>query len=43
VNAVINLRVSYNAVKLSSSYTFGGLWSSAQFHRVSFKDMTMSL
>jgi hypothetical protein len=35
VNAVINLRVPYNAWKLSSGYTLGGLSSSSQFHRVS--------
>jgi hypothetical protein len=35
VNVVLNLRVPYNAGKLSSDYTIGGLSSSAQFHRVS--------
>jgi hypothetical protein len=35
VNAVMNLRVPQNAGKLSSSYTTGGLSSSAQLHRVS--------
>jgi hypothetical protein len=35
VNAVMNLRVPYNAVKLSSDHAIGGLSSSAQFHRVS--------
>jgi hypothetical protein len=35
VNVVINLKVPYNAGKLSSSYTIGGLSSSTQFHRVS--------
>jgi hypothetical protein len=31
VNAIMNLRVSYNARKLSSGYTVGGLSSSSQF------------
>jgi hypothetical protein len=35
VNAVMNHRVPLNAGKLSSSLTTGGLWSSAQFLRVS--------
>jgi hypothetical protein len=35
VNAVMSLRVPYNAGKLSNGYTTGGLWSSAQLHRVS--------
>jgi hypothetical protein len=35
VNAVMNLRVSYNAEKLSSSFTTDGLSSSAQLHIVS--------
>jgi hypothetical protein len=35
VNAVMNLRVPYNAGKLSSGYTIGGLSSSSQFHGVS--------
>jgi hypothetical protein len=35
VNAVTNLRVLYNAGKLSSVYTIGGLSSSSQFLRVS--------
>jgi hypothetical protein len=35
VNAVMNLRVPYNAGKLSSGYIIGGLSSSSQFHRVS--------
>jgi hypothetical protein len=34
VNAVMNLRIPYNAGKLSSGYTIGGLSSNAQFHRV---------
>jgi hypothetical protein len=34
-NAVINLRVPYNAGKLSSGFTTGVLSSSAQLHRVS--------
>jgi hypothetical protein len=34
VNAVMNLRVPYNAGKLSSGLTTGGLSSSAQLHRV---------
>jgi hypothetical protein len=33
VNAVMNLRVEYNAGKLSSGYKTGGLSSSAQLHR----------
>jgi hypothetical protein len=36
VNAVMNLRFPYNAGKLSSGCTSGGLSSSAQFHRVSY-------
>jgi hypothetical protein len=35
VNAVINLRVTYNAGKLWSGYIIGGLSSSSQFLRVS--------
>jgi hypothetical protein len=35
VNSVLNLRVPYNAAKLSSGYIIGGLSSSSQFHRVS--------
>jgi hypothetical protein len=35
VNAVMNLRVPQNAGKLSSSFTAGGLSSSAQLHKVS--------
>jgi hypothetical protein len=35
VNAVMNLRVPYNAGKLSSGYTSCGLSSSGQLHRVS--------
>jgi hypothetical protein len=35
VNSVLNLRVPYNAGKLSSGYIIGGLSSSSQFHRVS--------
>jgi hypothetical protein len=35
VNSVLNLRVPYNAGKLSSGLTTGGLSSSAQLHRVS--------
>jgi hypothetical protein len=35
VNAVLNLRVPYNAGKPSSGYMIGGLSSSSQFHRVS--------
>jgi hypothetical protein len=34
VNAVINLRVAYNAGKLSSGYMICGLSSSSQFRRV---------
>jgi hypothetical protein len=34
VNAVLNLRVPYNAGKLSSSFTTGGLSSRAHLHRV---------
>jgi hypothetical protein len=34
VNAVMNLRILYNAGELSSRYTTDGLSSSAQFHRV---------
>jgi predicted small integral membrane protein len=33
-NAVMNLRVPYNAGKLSRGYTIRGLSSSSQFHRV---------
>jgi hypothetical protein len=36
VNAVMNLRVPYNARKLSSGFTTGGFSSSAQLHRTSF-------
>jgi hypothetical protein len=35
VNVVMNLRVPYNAGKLSSGFITGGLSSSAQLHRVS--------
>jgi hypothetical protein len=35
VNAVMNLRIPYNAGNLSSGYTIGGLSISAQFHRIS--------
>jgi hypothetical protein len=35
VNAVINLRASQSAGKLSSGYIIGGLSSNSQFHRVS--------
>jgi hypothetical protein len=35
VNSVLNLRVPWNAGKLSSGLTSRGLSSSAQFHRVS--------
>jgi hypothetical protein len=35
VNAVMDLRVPYNAGKLSSGYIIGGFSSSSQFHRVS--------
>jgi hypothetical protein len=35
VNAVMNLRAPWNAGKLSSGFTTGGLSSSAQLHRVS--------
>jgi hypothetical protein len=34
VNVVMNLLVPQNAGKLSSGYTTGGLWSSAEFYRV---------
>jgi hypothetical protein len=34
VNAAINLPVPYNAVKLSSGYTTGGLSISSQLQRV---------
>jgi hypothetical protein len=34
VNVVMNLRVPYNAGKLSSGYIIGGLSSSSQFHRL---------
>jgi hypothetical protein len=34
VNAVMNLQVPYNAGKLSSGYTTGGLSNSAQIHIV---------
>jgi hypothetical protein len=36
VNAVMKLRVPYNAEKLPSAYTIGGLSNSAQLHRVSW-------
>jgi hypothetical protein len=36
VNSVLNLRVTWNAGKLSSGLTSGGLSSSAQLHRVSY-------
>jgi hypothetical protein len=35
VNLILNLRVPWNAAKLSSGLTSGGLSSSAQLHRVS--------
>jgi hypothetical protein len=35
VSAVMNFRVPYNAGKLSSGYTLGGISSSVQFHIVS--------
>jgi hypothetical protein len=35
VNTVMNLRVSYNAGKLLSSYTIGGFSRRAQFHEFS--------
>jgi hypothetical protein len=35
VNSVLNVRVSWNAGKLSSGLTSSGLSSSAQLHRVS--------
>jgi hypothetical protein len=35
VNSVLNLRVAWNAGKLSSGLTSSGLSSSAQLHRVS--------
>jgi hypothetical protein len=35
VNAVMNLRVPWNAGKLSNGYIIGGLSSSSQFHGVS--------
>jgi hypothetical protein len=35
VNAVMNLRVPYNAGNLPSGFTTGGLSSSPQFYRVS--------
>jgi hypothetical protein len=34
VNSVLNLRVLYNAGKLSSIQTTMDLWSNAQLHRV---------
>jgi hypothetical protein len=34
VNAVMNVRVSYSAGKLSNGYTTGGLFSSVQLHIV---------
>jgi hypothetical protein len=34
VNSVLNLRVPYNAGKLSSGLTIGGFSSSAQLYRV---------
>jgi hypothetical protein len=34
VNAVMKFRVQYNAGRVSSGHTTGGLSSSAQFHRV---------
>jgi hypothetical protein len=36
VNAVMNLRVPYNAGKLSSGYMICVLSSSSQFHRISY-------
>jgi hypothetical protein len=36
VNAIMNLRVTLNATKLSRGYTTGGPSSSAQLHRVSY-------
>jgi hypothetical protein len=36
VNAVMNLRVPYNAGKLSRGYIIGGFSSSFKFHRVSY-------
>jgi hypothetical protein len=35
VNAALNLRIPYSAGKLLSGFTTGGLFSSAQRHRVS--------
>jgi hypothetical protein len=35
VNSVLNLRVPWNAGRLSSGLTFSGLSGSAQLHRVS--------
>jgi hypothetical protein len=34
-NAVVNFRVPWNAGKLSSGYTAGGVFSSAKLHRAS--------
>jgi hypothetical protein len=36
VNSVLNLRVPWNAGKLSSGLTSSGLTNSAQLHRVTF-------
>jgi hypothetical protein len=38
VNAVINLWVPFNAGKLSSDFTSGGLSSIAQLHRVKIRE-----
>jgi hypothetical protein len=44
VNAVMNLRIPYNARKLSSGHIIGGLSSSSQFHRVrSFRSLEVSI
>jgi hypothetical protein len=39
VNSVLNLRVSWNAGKLSSVQTTGDLSSSAQLHGVSYENV----
>jgi hypothetical protein len=43
VNVVMNLRDPLNAGKVSSGYTTGGLWSSAQLNVVSYTTRARSV
>jgi hypothetical protein len=43
VNSVLNLQVPYNAGKLPSGLTTGGLSSSAQLHTVSYNTIRHSV